>query len=314
MQIPVMLGFTALSFASIKVEGVFEATMPCPAFQSFRQQTNPGDSKVIPRQQYAAYARNKPNGAWLQIIVPEASPSLRWVNLSCGQSDLSSPRQVKGSNHQCQTKGQYDSYLLAVSWQHGFCQHATGVASKPECTAINQQQLSIYNLTLHGLWPTRQSCGIRYGYCEPDKKMDLTPSTISTLAPWMPNFYYQTEFGAYQWKKHGSCQYREDDDYFLLATSLVRQVDTSLIGRYIKQHVGKQMSTAQFKQVLIDNFGLHAVNRIQLSCINKRYLQEIRLSLGMDFEQHGTLVGKLISGPAVPSFAGNCAPTIEVEN
>ncbi|WEM40979.1 ribonuclease [Photobacterium sp. DA100] len=269
---------------------------------------------MIPQQQYAIHARNKPDGEWLQIVVPAASPALRWVNLSCGQSDFSPPLKEKVTNQQCKAKGQYDSYLLAISWQHGFCEHATGHAAKPECTAIHRQQLAIYNLTLHGLWPTRQSCGIRYGYCDPDKAMELKPETIDAIAPWIPNFYYQTDFGAYQWKKHGSCQHREDDDYFLLATSLVRQVDASLIGRYIKQHAGQQMPIEPFKQVLTDSFGSHAVNRIQLSCIKKRYLQEIRLSLGKDFEQQDSLSSILSSGPALPSFAGNCGPTVVIEN
>ena len=130
----------------------------------------------------------------------------------------------------------------------------------------------------------------------------------------MPNFYYQTDFGEYQWKKHGSCQVRNDDDYFLLATSLVQQVDSSAIGQYIKHNIGKQITVTQFKQALIKQIGAQATSRVQLNCLKGRYLNELRINLAKDFEKYESLPDMLASGPTAESFAGNCPTVIAIED
>ncbi|MGF1727282.1 ribonuclease T2 family protein [Photobacterium nomapromontoriensis] len=308
------------SVAAVKIEGTFIATQSCPAFQSIKKKSNPGQHKTTVGEKYQARLLNKPNGDWVQLSIPNAKPSLRWVNIQCGKQPLSlhsttvpTPKKQTDSK-QCQTAGLYDSYVLAVSWQPGFCEHGKFKTNKPECAAIKNAQRPVHNLTLHGLWPNRRQCGIQYGYCRPDNKMELSQSTIETIAPWMPNFYYQTDFGQYQWKKHGSCQSRPDDEYFLLATNLVKQVDSSPIGDYIKGHIGRTISIANFEKNMVQALGQQATKRIQLSCLKGRYLQEIRFNLAEDFEKSPSLRAKLEAGPQSRSFKGNCKASIHIED
>jgi ribonuclease T2 len=54
---------------------------------------------------------------------------------------------------------QQDSYVLAITWQPGFCEHAKYNGKKPECDAMNSGALEAKTLSLHGLWPNKQECG-----------------------------------------------------------------------------------------------------------------------------------------------------------
>ena len=114
--------------------------------------------------------------------------------------------------------------------------------------------------------------------------MDLEESTISKLAPWMPNFLYEQTFGAYEWNKHGTCQNLPDDEYFLTALQLVEAMDASAVGSYVKSHTGKDMSINEFFANVKDTYGQEVADRIMLVCTGGRYLQEIRVNLPLDFK------------------------------
>ena len=314
MFVLVTLFFPSSSHASIKVEGTFTISKSCQAYQSIRKKTNPGNISVQPGKDYEAISVNKEEWDWVQLKLPGATPPVRWVEKHCGNADFTAAATKSFlTQPSCKIANQYDSYVLAVTWQPGFCEHASYKGQKPECKAINSGKRKISNLTLHGLWPNRSQCGINYGYCNNQNAMQLSGATVEHISPWMPNFFYQTDFGEYQWKKHGTCQARSDDDYFKTAVSLVQQVDASIIGRYIKENIGQTISTELFRNTLISSLGVNATNKLQLSCSKGRYLQEIRLKLSKDFEQYATLTDKLNVAPASGPFRGNCDKLIYIE-
>ncbi|SMY32302.1 Ribonuclease I precursor [Photobacterium malacitanum] len=310
--------------ASIRASGSFTATGSCDAYQSFRKQTNPDNTQLVSNKQYAIKAINKKEFDWVQILIPTASPAMRWVSKSCGKTQFNDEVTFKPSSSasnsasnsaskQCDTRNDFDSYVLALTWQPGFCEHFKYKGNKPECTAINDGKLNITHLTLHGLWPNKSSCGTKYGYCDRYARLDLSTATIKEIAPWMPNFYYQTKFGEYEWKKHGTCQNLDDDAYFLTATKLVEKVDASAIGQFIKANIGNNVSTASFKKNLISHFGADAVDRISLACSQGRYLNEVRLNIGKSFNVNNSVQQLLESGPKGRPFYGNCHKKIYIE-
>lgn len=73
--------------ADVAMTGTFTATQTCPAYQSFRRSTNPGDVKVEPNKAYPLIAKNKPDATHYRIVVEGAQPAERWVGLSCGRVD-----------------------------------------------------------------------------------------------------------------------------------------------------------------------------------------------------------------------------------
>jgi hypothetical protein len=72
------------ALASHPIAGSFVANRDCPAYQSFRRQTNPGEIAVRDGERYRALALNRPGGDQIRVIVPGAQPPERWVALGCG--------------------------------------------------------------------------------------------------------------------------------------------------------------------------------------------------------------------------------------
>lgn len=214
----------------------------------------------------------------------------------------------------CQTADRHDSFVLAVSWQPGFCEYKAGSAAqdKPECVAMAQGDLVVHNLTLHGLWPNRKSCGTQYGNCR-STPLKLSAATIERVRPWMPNFYYGTEFGSYEWKKHGSCQTALDDDaYFRKAVAAVELLNDSEVGRTVRRSVGRSFQ----RQDLIAAFESiqpQAGNSVTLLC-SGRQLYEMRVKLPRDFRVDKGLKGLIGKRPQPMGQRHECPDgPIEVE-
>lgn len=279
------------TIASEKVTGTFQAARSCDAYQSFKAGTNPGPVKLSPGAQYDAVEVNKLQWDWIRVEVPEVNEPLRWVSKECGIANVSFDTDAE---QQCNIKNQHDSYVLAVTWQPGFCEHYSYSREKPECNAMQTEELVVNHLTLHGLWPNRDQCGTNYGRCA-GPKLDLDESTIATLAPWMPNLIYEQDLASHEWDKHGTCQDLSDDDYFLTARKLVALVDESEIGSYIKPRIGQNMSVQRFFEHITATLDQDVADRVMLVCANGQYLQEIRINLPFNFIADGDL-SRLVSG------------------
>ncbi|AOE82747.1 ribonuclease T2 family protein [Pseudomonas sp. TCU-HL1] len=287
------LSFTAWAEPA---QGNFVANQRCDAFQSIRKQTNPDDLKVQPGQRYEVVEVNRREYDWLRIRVPGSDTPLRWVSAGCGSVEglvfnTRKPARTESGGEICSVPDQHDGYVLAATWQPGFCEHARYNGKKPECESLDSGELQISHLTLHGLWPNRQSCGKDYGHCA-GPAMQLSADTLAYVRPWMPNFRYGTSFGRYQWDKHGVCQTQMDDDrYFRRAADLVRQLDQSAAGQYIVANIGGAISKRAFYEQVDADFGSgKAQNNFLLIC-SGQYLQEVRVALPRELKQADSLVG-----------------------
>lgn len=306
--------------ASEPASGTFTATRACEAFQSFKKSTNPGDVKLAPGTGYDIVEVNNAAQDWFRIRVPGAKPAERWVPRDCGgaASATGSPGSAGSTapgaattaapgRSMCSTPDQYDSFVLAMSWQPGFCEWtAGGKKGKPECEAMEDGKLTVTHLTLHGLWPNRQQCGISYGNCA-GAPMRLSKETVAYIGPWMPNFLYEDKFGQYEWKKHGTCQTTLDADaYFRRAVDLVKQIDGSEVGQYIRANIGGTISRRAFYERLQAATGSAAYrDSVKLMCAGK-YLTEIQVRLPRDYQPGGSLKQLLGDQPA-GSGGGTCS-------
>lgn len=309
--------------ASERASGTYVASKACDAYSSFAKANNPGSVRTTPGAGYEIIEVNKaPGWDWIRVEVPGAEPRQRWVPRECGVAEVQlgagTPRD--GGRPQqdqiCTTYDKHDSYVLAVSWQPGFCEHFRYRGTKPECDALNGGELAIEHLTLHGLWPNRKECGTRYGNCKgPDgnaRPFQLSEETVSRIAPWMPNFYYERAFGKYEWDKHGTCQALDPDAYFDVSVRAVRQLDASEIGNQIRGHIGRSMSVAGFFERVRQVHGNDVANNIQLVCTGGRFLQEIRVRLPRQFVVDKEL-GKLVGGSGFHARTDGCASEVHVE-
>ncbi|MDR0279507.1 MAG: ribonuclease I [Paucimonas sp.] len=269
--------------------GTFSVAQQCEAFQSFKNKTNPGGLSVMPGQRFTIAEVNREQYQWVRVDVGNGKKNLRWVAAECGKVD---GLVISAAGSQvCRMPDQYDSHVLAVTWQPGFCEHDRGGPAKPECQAMKQGELTVNHFTLHGLWPNRQQCGIDYGKCQ-GPALDLDAATVDYIKPWMPNFGYGTQFGNHEWKKHGTCQTAmTDDEYFRFAVDLVKSFNDSPAGAYIRDNAGGEVSRAQFYTKLAADFGNEAVkNNVVLVCSGD-YLKEVRVALPKDLKGERSIKG-----------------------
>jgi len=309
------LSLSGNALASVRAAGTFEAVRSCEAFKSFKKGTNPGFIRLEPGQSYAIEEINEQDWDWIRINVPDIRDPSRWVPKECGVAELmprepppepgGRPESRPDGRAQCNTANTYDSNVLAMSWQPGFCEHARFRGTKPECEALESGELAISHLTIHGLWPNKQSCGTRYGDCR-GAALELSEDTLAEVAPWMPNLIFETDFATHEWDKHGTCQAREDDQYFLTTQQLTELVDRSAIGEFIKPNIGKEMSVSDFFAHVRRELGPEVEQRIQLLCAGGRFLQELRLSLPRDVVPNPDIAKMVEGAPRMGSRTSNC--------
>lgn len=308
------------ALASEKVKGTFKADQACEAYSSFKKRTNPDQIHIKPGKIYNIVEVNtEKEWDWIRVAIGKKNDDLRWVSKGCGKAKItvaqSSTSIGDNGGSTCSTPNQYDSYVLAMTWQPGFCEHSSYKGTKPECDAMMQEgnkKLVISHLTLHGLWPNKRECDPDYGNCA-DTPLDLKDATVKEIDDWMPNFFFSTGFGNYEWKKHGTCQERDDDTYFLLAKDLLQRVDKSAIGSYLRDSIGKTINTDAYRSYIIDKLGKEVADRVQLACSKKRFLQEIRLNLPKNIVVDDD-IAKMVSGAKTfGKFTSRCSKDIYIE-
>lgn len=96
------------------------------------------------------------------------------------------------------TPGQFDYWVLSLSWTPQFCKMEPGDA---QCKNAGN------GFYVHGLWPQYER-GYP-SYCGNNEK--VSDELVARLDPIMPS----REPVQYQWKKHGSCSGLSQDEYFM---------------------------------------------------------------------------------------------------
>src|SRR6202046_4686047 len=106
------------ALAEVPLTGFFIARETCPALQSIRNGTNPGEVKTEPGKSYPMIAKNKPNASHYFIEVEGADPARRWGAVDCGghvvSADGSSQPQEPGPREERDTDSARAEYVLSV--------------------------------------------------------------------------------------------------------------------------------------------------------------------------------------------------------
>jgi ribonuclease T2 len=101
--------------------------------------------------------------------------------------------------------GQFDYYLLVLSWSPEFCH---GKPGSSECKDHR-------GFVLHGLWPQYNNGG----YPVDCATTQPPPTDLSQIKQIMP-----PEIVAHEWQKHGTCSGLSGDAYFRLAESVFESI------------------------------------------------------------------------------------------
>lgn len=261
-------------------DGYFRANQTCPATSSIHSPKLDG-VQVESGQLYAAGNLNKPNGDYLQVKIPGASPEQRWVKLSCGKR-VDSPGQGGGtqpaSNGGTPTTSGGTSksgeFLLAASWQPAFCESSAG-QGKSECTSQTSTRFDGSHFTLHGLWP--QPRGNDYCKVPPRQKQDdqkhrwdklpatpISAATRSALGEVMPGL--QSNLDRHEWIKHGTCFGTGPESYFRTAIALMGQLNTSKLQALVAKNIGQTVTAQALQDAFEETFGKGSADALSIEC------------------------------------------------
>jgi len=313
-----------MDYVSAKVLGQFTAQQACEAYVSKKKQTNPDNTTLTIGQSYSFLETNKAKSPdWLRIDMPQASPSLRWVSIACGEMALASQAVVEESPSTpvCRTAGLADSYKLAVSWQPAFCE---SFRRKPECRIDDVRAYQASHFTLHGLWPNKNSCGINYNYCGDQKSrakkrnfcehktLSLDEKLRDRLEFVMPSAAAGTCLQRHEWYKHGTCQDHWDvNQYFAFSIELTQQFNHPELAMFMKKNIGKTVKESVFYTQVDKVFGDDAHKRLRLGCDKQGRLVDVYINLPKNINTNASL-GELVQ-QAQPDFGSTCKGRFKVD-
>ncbi|WP_307424620.1 ribonuclease T2 family protein [Labrys monachus] len=304
------------------MQGLFKAHQACPALQSIRKQTNPGDVKLQPERSYKLLAKNKPDASYYRVEVEGASPPERWVPVDCGETANASgkaPEPAAPAEPGSAAGEGGRAYVFAVSWQPAFCE---GLPDKTECRTQTADRFDATHFTLHGLWPQPRRlayCGVPQADIEADRSKHwdrlpepvLQPATRRALEQAMPGT--ASFLDRHEWVEHGSCFFEKSAEaYFSREVALIAQLNASPVRKLFADNIGRQIQASAIRAAFDAGFGAGAGERVRVACKrdgDRRLIVELTIGLRGDVGDNPSL-STLIAG-ASPTDAGCSAGLVD---
>ena len=301
---------SAPASAQTRLTGTFTAAQACPALQSIKKATNPGNVTLTVGTAYKLIGGNKEPATYYWIVVPGASPDFRWVPVECGKADgvTVAPPPAK------------TDFVLAISWEPAFCE---AMPSKAECKAETATSYDATHFSLHGLWPQPRSkayCGVSDTDKASDKAhswtalpaVDVTPATRTALDKDMPGTKSALE--RHEWIEHGTCAGVSQEVFFTRATLFADTIANSAVGALFASHIGQRLEDSDIRKAFDTAFGAGAGDRVRISCEThngRGLLSELTIGLSGDVMHDGS-IGELIAaaGKTSPGCAGGIVDAV----
>jgi ribonuclease T2 len=191
------------------------------------------------------------------------------VNPAAAQSPPQGPAQDKRANQ----AGQFDFYVLSLSWSPSFCA-AAAERAPGQAPPAAECGTHAYSFIVHGLWPQYEN-GFPQDCQVPAPRLDRT--MISAMLDLMPA--PQLIFSA--WDRHGTCSGLSSRVYFDTLRRARAQV--TIPAEYLDLQQPLNIRPAAVRDAFIKaNPGL-ASGDIAVSCDNER-LTEVRLCLSKELK------------------------------
>jgi ribonuclease T2 len=311
IAIVVAMAMAAPAQAEVAMSGTFTATQPCPAYQSFRKETNPGDVKIEPSKAYDLIAKNKPDATHYRVVIDGADPRERWVAATCGTTEASAGSPGASKPEQAGNgKGTRATHVLAMSWQPAFCETRP---EKPECHALASGTLAANHLSLHGLWPQprgKEYCNVAQDVKARDRNRDweslpapeMSAETQKRLAVVMPGV--QSKLERHEWIVHGTCFGTDANVYFERSATLAEAMNASQVAKLFADNTGKSITADAIRAAFDASFGVGAGQRVTISCKgqgDRRMITELIIGLAGDVTGKGELADLIQAADARPA-------------
>ena len=168
------------------------------------------------------------------------------------------------------TTGNFDFYLLSLSWSPGFCATAAGQNDPGQCAPGRK-----FSFVLHGLWPQYE----QKGWPQNCSTEQIDPSAFSKMISIMPSEHLIQ----HEWSTHGTCSGLTSAEYFEEATEAFHEIKVP--AEY--QQLATQLSVSPDEvrnKFAAANPGLGDQGFVVTCSGNGRYLAEVHACLTTDIK------------------------------
>ncbi|MBT0958887.1 ribonuclease T2 [Alphaproteobacteria bacterium KMM 3653] len=163
--------------------------------------------------------------------------------------------------------GQFDYYVLALSWSPTFCTLEGAARGNPQCDAGKD-----HGWVLHGLWP--QNHRGWPSYCRTTAR---DPSRADTRE--MVDIMGSSGSAWHQWKKHGRCSGLASDDFFALARQAYDGVTRPEVFRKLPKDI--KLPASVVEEAWIKANPSLKPDMLTVTC-KSGHIQEVRICLSKD--------------------------------
>lgn len=164
-------------------------------------------------------------------------------------------------------QGNFDFYVLALSWSPGWCETTGDRKGSAQCEAGTGT-----GFVLHGLWPQYTR-----GYPSDCASAERSPSRMAMEAA--RGVYPDPGLARYEWRKHGTCSGLDPLHYFRAAAAARDSIAIPPVFRTMGQE--QSVSPLEIERAFIAaNRGLRP-GMMAVAC-SRGLLQEVRLCLSKD--------------------------------
>lgn len=162
------------------------------------------------------------------------------------------------------TPGQFDYWVLSLSWSPQFCKTEPGNA---QCTLPR-------GFVVHGLWPQYED-GYP-DYCGERKR--VPDELVDRMLPLMPD----EKLVQQQWRKHGSCSGMDMGEYFLNVERAWRRI--VIPPQFTPDRDAYESGLQAIEQAFIGANPGFDRDSIALQCGGGRWLREVRMCFDREFQ------------------------------
>ena len=180
---------------------------------------------------------------------------------------------AKAQDKRQNAPGEFDFYVLSLSWSPSFCEEAaergrSGGRSNIQCEGRP------YSFVVHGLWPQYESGFPEY--CQrPSPRLNRNiVSSMLDLMP-APGLIFN------EWDKHGTCSGLDGRNYF--ETIRKARAAIKIPAEYLDLSQAKTVAPGEVEEAFVKaNPGLSNA-AVSVTC-NRTRLSEVRICLGKDLQ------------------------------
>lgn len=174
-------------------------------------------------------------------------------------------RQVRGQS------GQFDFYVVTLSWSPGYCATPAGERDKFQCGPSRQ-----YGFILHGLWPQYEKRGWPQNCPSSDRPDEPAVNAMLDIMP-------SPRLVRHEWEKHGTCSGLSAKDY--LEESREAFAKIKIPAPYVAPLKQITFRPDEMRQAFAQANPEIGEQGFAVVCSsNGRFLQEVRACLTKDLE------------------------------